>query len=331
MSHPVGTLASVARRDIDDAIARLAERQSRLVRRAQVLDAGGYDQLIRRRVGARRWTAVGPGVYETRPGPRGATFDLWRAVLCAGDGAVASHGSAARVHRLLSFNAGAPEVLVPHRTNQVVAGATVHRTRSLPASHRTVVEQLPLTTVARTIVDLAAHAPRRRLLGVVEEALSARRVTHDELSRCLADLSKPGRRGLVTAASVFGELGPGPPVDQSVLEARLHQLLADGGLPPLWPQLPFPGRILPTGCVDGGYLDCRVILEVDGRRWHQRIEDLRRDRDRDNDAARLGWQTLRFLWEHVVGDPMGTLATIAEVRQVRLLAVRDEGRTESVS
>jgi very-short-patch-repair endonuclease len=73
-----------------------------------------------------------------------------------------------------------------------------------------------------------------------------------------------------------------------------------------------------TGIVDGAYLDAKIILEADGRTWHARQQAFRRDRQRDNEAARVGWQTLRFPWEEVVHDPEDTAATVRDVRAQRL-------------
>ena len=72
-----------------------------------------------------------------------------------------------------------------------------------------------------------------------------------------------------------------------------------------------------SGLVDAAYCDVRLILEADGRRWHTRIRDLRRDHLRDAEAARVGWQTLRFLYEEIVGDPGNVAATVADVRLAR--------------
>jgi very-short-patch-repair endonuclease len=58
-------------------------------------------------------------------------------------------------------------------------------------------------------------------------------------------------------------------------------------------------------------------LEPRTRRWHTRIRDLRRDHLRDAEAARAGWQTLRFLYEEIVGDPGNVAATVADVRLAR--------------
>ena len=62
----------------------------------------------------------------------------------------------------------------------------------------------------------------------------------------------------------------------------------------------------------------RVILEADGRRWHTRIRDLAEDHVRDAEAARVGWETLRFVYEQIAEEPEEVCATVADVRAVRL-------------
>jgi hypothetical protein len=96
--------------------------------------------------------------------------------------------------------------------------------------------------------------------------------------------------------------------------AALH----DAGLPPPQRQVALPGIGEIDGLVDAAYPDCRIILEADGRRWHTRVRDLARDHARDAQAARAGWQTLRFLYETIVHDPAGMCTTVADVRAVRL-------------
>jgi very-short-patch-repair endonuclease len=83
-------------------------------------------------------------------------------------------------------------------------------------------------------------------------------------------------------------------------------------------QLPLPGRGRVRGIADGGYPDARIVLEADGRRWHDRVAAARRDRERDAQAARVGWQTLRWVYEQVMDDPAEVCATVRDTRQVRL-------------
>jgi Protein of unknown function (DUF559) len=116
---------------------------------------------------------------------------------------------------------------------------------------------------------------------------------------------------------VLDERGPGCLPPQSELEDRVFGLLAAAGLPAPARQFPLPGRGALTGLVDAAYPDVRLVIEADGRRWHTRIRDLRRDHLRDSEAARAGWQTLRFIYEEIVGDPDHVAATVADVRRVR--------------
>ena len=94
--------------------------------------------------------------------------------------------------------------------------------------------------------------------------------------------------------------------------------LAAGGLPAPARQTTLPGRGLSEGLVDASYRDARVVLEADGRRWHTRIRDLAKDHVRDAEAARVGWETLRFVYEQIVEEPDEVCATVADVRAVRL-------------
>jgi hypothetical protein len=57
---------------------------------------------------------------------------------------------------------------------------------------------------------------------------------------------------------------------------------------------------------------------TDGRTYHMRLRDMRRDRERDAQAVAAGWVTLRFMYDQVVGDPAGVCADIAAARHVRL-------------
>jgi hypothetical protein len=109
---------------------------------------------------------------------------------------------------------------------------------------------------------------------------------------------------------------------RAIPASKTERLLFDGldaaGEPLPIPQHPHPGRHPTRGCTDGTYPDAKLIVEGDGRRWHTRIADVKRDRERDNEASRAGYHTLRFLYEHLVADIDDVVATIREVRLDRL-------------
>jgi very-short-patch-repair endonuclease len=126
---------------------------------------------------------------------------------------------------------------------------------------------------------------------------------------------KPGVRAL---GEVLDEHGDGYVADASKLERALFIAVESAGLPPPRRQGPLPGRGALEGLVDAAYHDAKVIIEADGRRWHTRIRDLKRDHQRDAEAARVGWQTLRFLYEEIMGDPGDVCAVIRDVCAVRM-------------
>jgi len=117
---------------------------------------------------------------------------------------------------------------------------------------------------------------------------------------------------------VLDERGDGYVADASELERALFAALGGAGLRLPRRQVPLPGRGALEGLVDAVYDDAKVVLEADGRRWHTRIRDLKRDHLRDAEAARVGWQTLRFLFEQIMGDPDEVCAVVNDVCAVRL-------------
>lgn len=122
--------------------------------------------------------------------------------------------------------------------------------------------------------------------------------------------------GLVLDERSDAAVPPGSELERAMLTA-----LRDAGLRPPQRQVALPGTGEIDGLVDAAYPDCRIILEADGRRWHTRVRDLACDHSRDAQAARAGWQTLRFLYEMIIHDPAGMCATVADVRAVRTPAI----------
>ena len=308
----------LAVQDVDRLIHVFASMQCGVFTRRAVLDLGGDDDLIRRRLRSGRWEGVAPGVYRLAGSP-----DTWRQRLwiarCAIDAfAVISHESSAALRSWPGFHDGPIVLLVPHGTHPRVAGATVHQTRDLWLVDTELIDGLIVTTAARTLLDLAGTGIRRsRLLAAVDEAIVRRDATFAQIEAELAAQARPGKPGVRLLTSVL-DSRRGQAVPQSELE-RKHFALYDrfGGPRPV-PQWPYPGRAQVPGCADAGFPEALLAVETDGRRWHTRVADLKRDHHRDAEAARAGVQVLRLLFEDVVGDPDGTWSLIQETRRTRL-------------
>jgi very-short-patch-repair endonuclease len=301
---------------IDHDVAELSAQQCGTFARFQILDLGGTDRLIQRRTNAGRWLTFRPGVYGF-PGHRD-TFDkrLWIVYLAAGQYVAVSYDSAAAQYGAPGFARDALHLTVPHPHHQRVRGATVHQTRHLPSHHVVLLWGRRTTTYARTLVDLAPTTSRAKLDLAFQHGIITGRLTLGRMARTFEDLYVPGRRGMVKLGGVIDERATGERPPSSELERLLYEMCARVGLRPER-QYPHPGLHGLEGCVDGALPDAKLIVEADGRRWHTRVADFSRDRDRDNQATRVGWDTLRFPWEELVGDAEDAAATLVDTYELR--------------
>lgn len=307
-------------------LEELASKQAGCVSRCQAVDAGFSDDTIAHRVRSGRWRRAHRGVYTLASVPSSWWQDVWVAVLGAGrrnlvvrDVAV-SHETALLAQgidqsRLPRY----PITLtVPHHRHRRVSGAVVHQIDDLTLQHLVTVDGLPVTRPARAIVDLAANHGPVHLGSLLDELIVARQVTLADVSACLTEVARPGKPGIARVAHVLDERGPGHVPSQSELETRLFAALAAAGLPEPVRQFALPGQHPGDEFVDAAYLDAMILLEADGRRWHSRIQDLKRDRARDAEASLAGWLPLRFTYEQIVAAPHDVGATVKAVRAVRL-------------
>jgi hypothetical protein len=306
---------------VNAAIVQLALTQANTFSYAQARGLGATPPMIARRLQAGQWRRELPGVYALAGTERSYQQRLWAAVLAAGRQATVSFEAAAASHGFLGFPAGPLVVTVSHSGYARLPGITVHQISDLTQEWCTSTDGLPITTPARTFVDLAAVTRVIRLRMALDDARSAHKVTLDEVAVALGAVTRRGKPGVRLLGSVLDDLGPGSIPAASVLERRLFGVVEGAGLPPLVRQFPLPGRQVVKGCVDGAWPDAKLIVEADSRRWHTRVQDLSRDHLRDQEAARAGWQVLRVMHEHLVSDPVGVSDTLRATRAVRLRQV----------
>ena len=303
---------------VDALLYAFAIAQCGVFTRRHVLDLGGSDDLIRRRLRSGRWERVAPGVYRLAGSPPTWRQRLWIARFAVDPLAVVSHESAGALRRWPGFAEGPVVLLVAHGAHPRVTGATVHQTRDLWMVDTEVIDGLPVTTPARTLLDLASTGTSKaRLAAATDHAVTRREATYQQIQAELSAQARRGKRGIRLLTSVLdARLGEATP--QSELERRHFELYDRFGGPRPVPQWPYPGREQVPGCADAGFPDALLAVETDGRKWHTRVADLKRDHHRDAEAARAGVQVLRLLFEDVVGDPHGTWSLVQETRRTRL-------------
>ena len=246
-------------------IAELAGRQHGIVSRRNLLEAGVSRDAIKHRLCHARLHIVHRGVYavgHTELTPDGVRM---AAVLAAGPGAVLSHRAAAAHWGLR--HPTALDVTV-ERSRRQLRRIRIH-TLPLPDEEVTIERAIPVTSVPRTLFDLASVLRRTQVERAINEA-EVQRLT-DPLS--LPDLvcRYPNRRG---AAMIGAILKAGAPITRSELESRFLSFLTKAGLPAPAMNLPIliAGRWIECDCV---WRDARVIAELDGRTVHDTAASLR--------------------------------------------------------
>lgn len=321
LSHRHVTVLRMRRHTTDTELAPSVARQFGAFSRHQVFASGGSQTVIRKRLRSGIWIPLHAGVYAVAGSPDTLQRQIWAAHLAIGLHSVISHELSLALSGVQSVPSRPFTFTVPHGGHHRIAGAVVHQIDDLESRHTTSWKGVRITTPARAAVEVAATLPFRLLGDVLDEAVITRRITtYERISAVLLDVARPGKPGVDKLARLLHDRLDGEPVPDSILERDFFAALEAGGLPRPERRVELPNRGEMRGIVDAMYTDARVILEVDGRRWHDRNRDRKRDYDRDMTAARSGYQTLRFVHEHVRKEPSEVCETIADVRAVRLAA-----------
>jgi very-short-patch-repair endonuclease len=279
----------------DAAIAHLAGRQHGVAARRQLLGLGLGSRSIEHRLECGRLHPVHRGVYAV--GHRLLTDDGWRmaAVLAAGPRAVVSHLDAAVVHDLLRSSRAMTEVTTPYR-RKPSPGIRAHYAL-LPPDEITTVRNIPVTTVPRTILDLAAVRPREDVERALHES-EVQRLT-DKLS--LPDLLEryPRRAGTRVVRAMIAERRSVP---KNVFERAFAAFLRRYRLPRpetnIW--LTVGGHAHEIDCL---WRAQRLVVELDGRAAHDTARAFEKDRAKDRRLTVAGWRPLRVTWKQLHGGP----------------------------
>jgi very-short-patch-repair endonuclease len=279
----------------DRAIAELARRQHGVVGRAQLTALGLGHDAIDWRVRRRRLHRVHRGVYVVGYPHLSRNAHFMAAVLACGDRAALSHFSAAVLWGLLSTE-GKVHVTAP--TCRRRAGLVVHRAPLEEAEIRKRAG-IPVTTPARTLVDLADVAPRRTLERAMDEAEYLR-------LDCTGLAPRHGRRGTGVLSSVLAVHAAGSTRTRSEMEEMFLAMCDQHQLPRPEVNVHIEGY----EC-DFVWRQQRLIVETDGGAAHGARRAKRRDPVRDGDLMIAGWRVWRLTYEQLLRAP----ETVAEQLQ----------------
>jgi hypothetical protein len=293
----------------DTQIAVIAAGQGGAFTRLQANDAGLSDDQLARRVRAGTLLQTGPHSFRVAGAPRTLRTELTDVVLGIGDPVLFAGPTAAALLGFDGFELRRPfHVLLPRRRHVTRNHVRVHRTDAFELVDRATVDDLPVTTAARTIIDLARTISASRLAACIDSAVRDGRVSEDLLHRRIVALRSQGRYGLPTLAEVLAgyEVTRG---GHSWLEREYLCLVAAAGLP-----RPDTQQVLSRAGDRMVRVDCHfpgtcVVVELLGYRFHRTRAQMESDATRANALMRDGYRPYQFTYGQIVAESRYVIAT----------------------
>jgi very-short-patch-repair endonuclease len=287
--------------EVERAIARIAGDQDNVIGREQLIAAGLGRGAIEHRVRAHWMQRMHQGVYLIGPSAPTPVARARAAAIACGDRAVISHRSGAVLHRLLPEPGAEIDVTVVGRNPHRQAGIRIHRVSSMASQDSVSIRGLRVTSIARTICDLAACESHEDVVRAFQEALYRRAVTPRALAAVLA--REPTRRGV----AVIGGLIDDPRLTRSERERLLLRLIDQAQLP----------RPLTNVRTQGFPVDVlwpaeRLVVEFDGWGAHGHRLAFEKDRKRDQILVAAGYRVIRITDRQLMNEPLAVIARIAQ-------------------
>jgi very-short-patch-repair endonuclease len=291
----------------DAAGMREASESHGLIQRERVLEYLRPRQLKRRLRDGVLVKAL-PRVYRWLGAPQTWLQSL-EGLLLWDQRLVFSHRTAAALHGFELFKEGPLEVITTKKIRKP-DGVTVHRAKVVPRSDRTEVDDLPVTNVPRTLIDLMASTDWYTVKTTIDQALREKKTTLEELQAAARRAKR--RPGVIEFRALLREFsGEGGPTD-SELEDLCLDLIQDAGLP----RPKVQKRVVAGGKrrrLDLLYEEFGVVIEADGYASHSGIEIFEDDRQRNNSLVAANIRVLHWTWQAINDRPEDLIAELYAV------------------
>ncbi|MEA1903069.1 MAG: DUF559 domain-containing protein [Actinomycetota bacterium] len=290
----------------EGAIRSHARNSHGLVTRPRLLAAGATDHEIVGRLDGGRLEELHPGVYYLDATPATWKTTLLAAVLAAGPAAAASHRSAGVLWGLDGIYGRTIEVTVPFNDEPEPKAVILHRSRRgvHPVSH----QGIPVTTVERTLLDLASLLPGPTLEKAVASAIRKKLATVESIDLCIARFGGRGVKGTRKLRRVLRLVERDKSGAPS--EIDMAQLIRDAPIPTPVQQLKIPRPSGSNAYPDFAWPDRMKFVEVDGFDAHSSPDQQEHDLERQNELMALGWDFRRFSAREVRRNPQEVIAEI---------------------
>jgi len=263
--------------------------------RSQAVQSGLSPQQIRAELERSTLRQVAPHVYGIHGAPSTWRQALMAATLTANRAGVVSHRAAAQLQLLDGFDRDLREVTVPRGRRLRMNGVIVHQS-PLAGHHWLLVDGIPCTSLARTLVDLRQVCTEEEVIRAID---SFQRMGHSLawLEQIATELQRPGQRGTSFVLSEVRERRASGAVRGSWMERLIEMAIASPALPSL--ALQHVIRDAEGGFVarvDMAFPALRLGIEAHSRSFHTGTHQELVDQRRENRAIAEGWQFLYFGW-----------------------------------
>lgn len=291
--------------DIDSLIGELAAAQHGVVARRQLVAPGASAHRVKSRVLSGRLRPIHRGVYQVGPVAGRFAREMAAALACGPD-VVVSHRSAGAMWEMLpSAGSTVPVELTTCADNPIRRpGLVVHRTLRLDTGEVTDLEGVPITTPARTLLDLSAVPNLRELEQALARAERSEPLSRTDLAYVVA---RRRRRPGANALRALLSDGVIPAMARSEAEERFLLLVRKAQLPPPETNVRVHGFE-----VDFFWRPQRVVVEIDGFAYHGSPLSFEGDRRRDARLAAQGMQVIRVTWRQLTNEPETVLVRLAQ-------------------
>jgi very-short-patch-repair endonuclease len=261
-----------------------AGRQHGIVKRKHLRDAGLSRREIERRNEAGWLVRMYEGVYAVGHTAHTYHSHLIAAVYACGEDALASHRAAGKLWGIL--RGSQPIEVTGPRSREVGRRFILHRSRLIHEEDRALIDNIPVTSLARTLVDLADVLTEKRLANAVNEAEMKGLFDLRQVERVLERL--PGRKGRHKLNRVLAAYRSVQPFFRSRNERFVRDLCREHGLP-----TPRVNTRVHTQEVDFYWPEAELALEFDGDAVHRTTKAFYDDRERDRALAARGIHVVR--------------------------------------
>lgn len=314
--------------DADRAVEETAARQYGLFSLRQAEDHGVPRSTVYARAKEGRCQPRQPRVFAISGSPDCREARYLAAVLSVDsddDPVVLSHASAAH-HWDLDGCGPAPDIHILSREHHPddLIGVRPHRSQKLLDHHRTVRRGIPVTTVERTLCDLATMVNHPQLRKAVADAIRRNLVTAESLAATAFEIGR--FRGKRKLRRILDELSPLERETANGFESLFLRLMTTAGYAPSamnHPVVDADGRRrkLDVVWLPGDYpISEPVWRELDGMFTHSEVLDVKDDREREEALIRAGWpEPERITWQDLIRRPERVVRSVVEELRSRRL------------